>query len=139
KEADFDLEEEIHLVENLLYGNSSLRPLEELNAEIANTIVESLSPSPIPIKDSDSLMDEIELFLVTDDLLPPRIKSDDYDSEGDIHFLKELLVNDSIPIPENESLNFDQDDPLFPCPPSEPPDVEFFFDLEPDPGKVIQL
>nr|GEV07967.1 integrase, catalytic region, zinc finger, CCHC-type, peptidase aspartic, catalytic [Tanacetum cinerariifolium] len=138
KEADFDLEDEIHLVENLLYDNSSPRPPEELNAEIANTIVESLSPSPIPVEDSDSLMDEIDLFLTTDDLLPPRIESDDYDSEGDIYFLEELLVDDSIPFFENESSDFDhQDDPSFPRPPPEPPDVKFLFDLEPDSGGVI--
>ncbi|GKB65745.1 hypothetical protein Tco_0927157 [Tanacetum coccineum] len=45
EEADFDLEEEILLVENLSYDNSSPRPPEELNAEIADTIVESLSIS----------------------------------------------------------------------------------------------
>nr|GEY12724.1 hypothetical protein [Tanacetum cinerariifolium] len=138
KEADFDLEEEILLVENLLYGNSSSQPPEELNVEIANTIIESLSPSPIPVEDSDSLMDEIDLFLATDDLVPLRIKSDDYDSEGDIHVLEELLVDDSILFPENESPDFDhQDDPLFPRPPPKPPDVEFLFDLEPDSGEVI--
>nr|GFA62613.1 hypothetical protein [Tanacetum cinerariifolium] len=55
------------------------------------------------------------------------------DSEGDIHFLEELLVNDSIPIPENGSSDFDhQDDPSFPRPPPKPPDTEFFFDLEPE-------
>nr|GEV20348.1 ribonuclease H-like domain-containing protein [Tanacetum cinerariifolium] len=41
EEADFDLEEEIHLVENLFYDNSSPRPSEEFNAKIADTIVES--------------------------------------------------------------------------------------------------
>nr|GEW49038.1 hypothetical protein [Tanacetum cinerariifolium] len=102
KEADFNLEEEIRLVENLLYDNSSPRLPKELNAEIADTIVESLSPSHIPVEDSDSLMDEIDLFLATDNLLPPGIESDDYDSEGDIYFLKELLVDDSIPLPKNE-------------------------------------
>nr|GEV96601.1 hypothetical protein [Tanacetum cinerariifolium] len=108
EEADFDLEEEIHLVENLLYDNSSPRPSEELNAEIANTIVESLSPFPIPIED------------------------------GDIHFLKELLSNDILPLPENDSYNFDHhDNPSFPRPPPEPPDVEVFFDFEPDSGKLI--
>nr|GEW26376.1 hypothetical protein [Tanacetum cinerariifolium] len=133
KEANFDLEEEIHFVENLLYDNSSPRPPEELNAEIADMIVESLSPSPNLVKDSDSLMDEIDLFLATDDLLPSNIKSDGYDSEGDIHFLEKLLVNDSIPLPENESFYFDHQDNLsFPRPPTEPPDVEFFFDLEPE-------
>ncbi|GJW24485.1 hypothetical protein Tco_0038296 [Tanacetum coccineum] len=45
KKADFDLEEEIRLVENLLYDNSSPRPPEELNLEIADTILESLSIS----------------------------------------------------------------------------------------------
>nr|GEW98815.1 hypothetical protein [Tanacetum cinerariifolium] len=138
KEADFDLEEEIRLVENLLYDNSSPRPPEELNAEITDTIFESLSPSPIPVKDSDSLMDDIYLFFATDDLLPPRIESNDYDSEGDIHFLEELLVNDSISLPKNESSYFDHhDDPLFPRPPLEPPDVESFFDFEPNSGELI--
>nr|GFA68193.1 hypothetical protein [Tanacetum cinerariifolium] len=36
--------------------------------------------------------------------------------------------NDTPPIPENESSNFDHhDDPSFPRPPLEPPDVEIFF------------
>nr|GEX99995.1 hypothetical protein [Tanacetum cinerariifolium] len=133
KEADFDLKEEIRFVENLLYDNSSPRPPKELNAEIADTIIESLSQSPILVEDSDSLMDEIELFLATDDLLPPRIESDDYDLEGDIHFLEELHVDDYIPLPENESSNFDyHDDSSFPRPPPEPSDAEFFFDFEPN-------
>ncbi|GKB03381.1 hypothetical protein Tco_0831470 [Tanacetum coccineum] len=41
EKADFDLEEEIRLVENLLYDNSSPRPPEEHNLEIADTILES--------------------------------------------------------------------------------------------------
>nr|GEX00268.1 hypothetical protein [Tanacetum cinerariifolium] len=101
KEADFDLEEEIRLVENLSYDNPSPRPLKELNAEITDTILESLSPSPIPVEDSDSHMDEINLSLSTDDLMPPGIENDDYDSEGDIHFFEELLSNDPLPLIEN--------------------------------------
>nr|GEU39965.1 hypothetical protein [Tanacetum cinerariifolium] len=81
EEADFDLEEEIRLVENLLYDNSSPRPSEELNAEIADMIRESLSPSLIPVEDSDSHKEEIDLFLATNDLMPPGIENDDYDSE----------------------------------------------------------
>nr|GEV97180.1 hypothetical protein [Tanacetum cinerariifolium] len=143
EEADFDLEEEIRLVENLLYDNSSLRPPGKLNAEIANTIVESLSSSPIPVEDSDSQIEEIDLFLDTDDLMPPGIKSDDYDSEGDIYFLEELLNNGPLSLPENESSNFDHhDDPSFPHPPPEPSNVEILFDLEPDTGvltaKVVE-
>nr|GEU39763.1 hypothetical protein [Tanacetum cinerariifolium] len=123
-------EEYISLMEKLFTINSVPRPLENFHA---NTIVETLSSSTIPVGDGDSLREEIDIFTSTDDLLPPGIESDDYDSEGDIYFLEELLVNDSIPFPESMSYNFDhQDDLSFPCPPPEPPDVEFFFDLEPD-------
>ncbi|GJW42872.1 hypothetical protein Tco_0071671 [Tanacetum coccineum] len=107
KKADFDLEEEIRFVENLLYDNSSLRPPEELNLEIVDTIFESLSLSPILVEDSDSLMEEIGLFLASDDSMPSGIEDDDYDSEGDIRFLEELLNNDSLLLPENESSNLD--------------------------------
>nr|GEZ43535.1 hypothetical protein [Tanacetum cinerariifolium]GEZ68471.1 hypothetical protein [Tanacetum cinerariifolium] len=139
KEADFDLEEEIRFVENLLYDNSSPRPPKELNAEIADTIIESLSQSPIPVEDNDSLLDEIDLFLATDELLPPNIESDNYDSEGDIHFLEELLVDDSIPLLKNESSIFDHDNLSFPRPLPKTPDVESFFDLEPNSREVISV
>nr|GFA02849.1 hypothetical protein [Tanacetum cinerariifolium] len=139
KKADFDLEEEIHLVENLLFDNSSPRPSEELNAEIADMILESLSPSPIPVEDSDSQMEEIDLILDTDDLMPSDIKNDDYDSEGDIHFLEELLSNDTLPLLKNESSNFDHhDDPSFLRPPPEPPDVEILFDTGVLAAKVVE-
>nr|GEY30852.1 hypothetical protein [Tanacetum cinerariifolium] len=138
EEANFDLEEEICLVENLLYDNSSPRLPKKLNAKIADTILESLSPSPIPFEDSDSQMEEINLFLATDDLMPPGIKNDDYDSEGDIHFLKELLSNDPLPLSENESSNFDHHDDLsFSRPPPEPQDDDVFFDFKPDTGVLI--
>ncbi|GJR25101.1 hypothetical protein Tco_0973628 [Tanacetum coccineum] len=82
--ADFDPEEEIRLIEKLLYDSSSPRPSEELNSD---DVIESFSPSPIPVEDSDSLMEEIDLFLTPDDSMPPGIENDDYDSEGDIIFL----------------------------------------------------
>ncbi|GKA21096.1 hypothetical protein Tco_0701085 [Tanacetum coccineum] len=119
------------------YHNSSPRPPEELNLEIADTIFESLSPSPILVEDSDSFMDEIDLFLASDDSMPSGIENDDYDSEGDIHFLKELLSNDFPPLPKNESSNLDHFNDLSPSrPPPEPPDVEFCFDFKPDTGVV---
>ncbi|GJX47936.1 hypothetical protein Tco_0273126 [Tanacetum coccineum] len=78
-------------------------------------------------------MEEIDLFLASDDSMPPGIENDDYDSKGDIHFLEELLSNDSPPLPENESSNLDHfNDPSSPRPPPEPPDVEICFDFEPD-------
>ncbi|GJZ13444.1 hypothetical protein Tco_0548674 [Tanacetum coccineum] len=51
-EADFDLEEDIHIVKRLLYDNSSPRPLEEFNSD---DIIEPFSPSPIPVEDRDIL------------------------------------------------------------------------------------
>ncbi|GKB79262.1 hypothetical protein Tco_0946157 [Tanacetum coccineum] len=133
EKVDFDLEEEIRFAENLSYDNSSPRPPEELNLEIANTILEYLSPPPVLVKDSDSLLEEIDLFLVSDNSMPPGIENDDYDSEGDIRFLEELLNNDSPPLPENESSNLDHfNDPSSPRPPPEPPDVEICLNLEPD-------
>ncbi|GJX16111.1 hypothetical protein Tco_0216943 [Tanacetum coccineum] len=103
-DTDFDPEEEIRLNENLLYENSSP---EQRNSENVDTIIESPSPSPIPVEDSNSHMEEIDLFLATDDSMPPGIESDDYDSKGDIRFLEELFSNDSSPLPENESSNLD--------------------------------
>ncbi|GJR75928.1 hypothetical protein Tco_0088293, partial [Tanacetum coccineum] len=129
-ETDFDPEEEIRLVEKLLYDNSSPRPPEEFNSENSDAVIESFSPSPILVERSDSLMEEIDIFLTPDDSMPPGMENDDYDSEGDILFLEELLSNDSPSLLENESFHFDV--PLFPCPPVKPPDDGIYF--EPDKG-----
>ncbi|GJS99949.1 hypothetical protein Tco_0821119 [Tanacetum coccineum] len=132
---NLDPEGEIHLVERLLYDNSSPRPPEELNVENS---IESFSPSPIPVEDSDSLMEEIDLFLILDNSIPPGIENDDYDSKEDILFLEELLSNDSPSLPENESFHFDIPSPL--RPPVKPPDDGIYF--EPDTGllttKVVE-
>ncbi|GJS05474.1 hypothetical protein Tco_0321982 [Tanacetum coccineum] len=137
-DTDSEPEEEIRLAENLSYDNSSLRPPEERDSEVADTIVESLSPPPIPVEDNDSLMEEIDLFLASDDSMPPGIEIDDYDSEGDIHFLEELLSNDCPSTTENESFSLDHfDDPSLPRPPPEPPDVEICFNFKPDAGNFI--
>ncbi|GJZ46190.1 hypothetical protein Tco_0593786 [Tanacetum coccineum] len=63
---------------------SSPRPPGRANVE---NYIESFSTSPIPVEDSDSLIEEIDLFLIPDNSMPPGIKNDDYDSEGDILFL----------------------------------------------------
>ncbi|GJX30885.1 hypothetical protein Tco_0240740 [Tanacetum coccineum] len=137
-EADFDPEEEIRLIEKLLYDNSSPRPPKEFNSENSDAVIESFSPSSIPVEDNDSLMDEIDIFLARDDSIPPSIENDDYDSEGDILFLKELLSNDSISLPKNESFHFDRYyDPSSPRPPAKPPDDDgFHFAIRPDTGTL---
>ncbi|GKE24129.1 hypothetical protein Tco_1435641 [Tanacetum coccineum] len=134
-ETDFDPEEEIRLVERLLYDNSSPRPSKEFNSENSDAIIEHFSPSPIPVKDGDSLMEEIDLFLTPDDSMPPGIENNDYDSEGDILFLEELLSNYSPSLHGNELFHFDV--PSSPRPPVKPPDDGIYF--EPDTGVFTKV
>nr|GEX32482.1 hypothetical protein [Tanacetum cinerariifolium] len=52
-------------------------------------------------------MEEIDLSFTPDDPMPSIIEEDDYDSKRDILILEELLSNDSLSLPENESFHFD--------------------------------
>ncbi|GJS42121.1 reverse transcriptase domain-containing protein [Tanacetum coccineum] len=71
-----------------------------------SSIIESLPVSLIPVEDSDPVQEEIDIFLVPDDLIPPGVKNDDSEDE------------------DNELPNLDhQDNPSSPHPPPEPPDV----------------
>nr|GEY73526.1 reverse transcriptase domain-containing protein [Tanacetum cinerariifolium] len=119
-EANCDPKEDIHLVERLLYDNSSPRPPEEFVFENSNAEIKSFSPSPIPVEDSDSHMEEIDLSFTPDDPMPPGIEDDDHDSERDILIFEELLDNYSLSLPENESIHFDI--PSFSHPPAKTPD-----------------
>nr|GEV20238.1 hypothetical protein [Tanacetum cinerariifolium] len=67
----------------------------------------SFSPFHIPVEDSNSLIEEIDLSFTPDDPMPPDIEEDDYDSERDILILEELLSSDSLSLLENESFQFD--------------------------------
>nr|GFB89180.1 hypothetical protein [Tanacetum cinerariifolium]GFC21086.1 hypothetical protein [Tanacetum cinerariifolium] len=104
----------------LLYDNSSPRSPEEFVSKNSNAEIESFFLSPIPIKDIDSLMEEIDLPFNPDDPMPPGIEEDDYDSERDILIHEELLDNYSLSLPVNESFHFDI--PSFSRPPAKPPD-----------------
>ncbi|GJU11660.1 hypothetical protein Tco_1134056 [Tanacetum coccineum] len=92
--------EYISLLERLLYDNSSPRPPKDFHA-IPNTIIESLPTFPIPVEDSDSLREDIDIFPGPDDSIPPGIESDDYDSEGD---------DNSTSLPEFKSFHVDYPD-----------------------------
>ncbi|GKD72493.1 hypothetical protein Tco_1330775 [Tanacetum coccineum] len=71
-----------------------------------SSIIESLLVSPIPVKDSDPVQEEIDIFLVLDDLIPPGVENDHSEDED-------------IELPNNDH----QDNPSSPRPPPEPPDV----------------
>nr|GEW48523.1 hypothetical protein [Tanacetum cinerariifolium] len=106
-ETHCDLEEETHFIKRLLYDNSSPHPPKEFISKNYDAAIESFSPFPIPVEDNDSLMEEIDLSFTSDDPMPSGIEEDDYDSERDILILEELLNNDSLSFPENESFHFD--------------------------------
>nr|GEX91055.1 hypothetical protein [Tanacetum cinerariifolium] len=119
-EADCDFKEYIRLIEKLLYDNSSSRPPKEFVSANSDAKIKSFSPSPILVTDSDSLMEEMDLFCTPDYPMPPGIKDKDYDSERDILILKDFPSNNTLSFTEKESFHFYI--PSFSRPPAKPPD-----------------
>nr|GEW95157.1 putative reverse transcriptase domain-containing protein [Tanacetum cinerariifolium] len=92
-----------------------VRNIGELTSNVMNDIPDNST--------NDPLMEEIDLFLASENSIPSGIENVDYDSEGDIVFLEELLKNDSLPLLEFESFHFDlYVDPSSLRPPKKPPD-----------------
>nr|GEV56439.1 hypothetical protein [Tanacetum cinerariifolium] len=102
-ETDFHPKKETRFTKRLLYDNSSPRPPKEFVYDNYDADIESFSPSPIPVEDSDSRMEEIDLSFNPDNPMPPNIKDDDHDSKRDIPILEELLDNYSLSLPDKES------------------------------------
>nr|GEZ73058.1 hypothetical protein [Tanacetum cinerariifolium] len=124
-ETDCDFEEDIRLIEKLLYDNSSPCPSKEFISANSDAESESFSPSPILVKDSDSLMEEIDLFCTPNYPMPSGIVDKDYDSERDILIPKDLPSNNTLSFAEKESFHFDI--LLFSRPPAKPPDGDTGF------------
>ncbi|GJU86590.1 hypothetical protein Tco_1294136 [Tanacetum coccineum] len=94
------IEDEI-LREKLLNVNLLIDKIEALNLTPSSPFMFKYpSSSPIPVVDSDFLIEEVDTFLVPEDSIPPGIKSD-LGLEEDIIFL-----NDDH-IPEYERFTFD--------------------------------
>nr|GFA16971.1 reverse transcriptase domain-containing protein [Tanacetum cinerariifolium] len=70
---------------------------------------------------NDPLLEEVDLFLLNDST-PPVIENIADDPEGDIRFLEELLIDDSILSHESSDSNFEENLSI-PRPPPEPPDA----------------
>nr|GEW81920.1 hypothetical protein [Tanacetum cinerariifolium] len=81
---------------------------------------------------SDPLLEEADLFHASDNSIPPGIENFADNSKGDVRFLEELLINDSILSHESSDSNF-EDNPSIPQPPPEPPDAKT------DGGKEISV
>nr|GFA42374.1 hypothetical protein [Tanacetum cinerariifolium] len=131
---DFDFEEEIQIADTIIESIPLLPiPVQDGNSqqeEIDIVTDDVLPPSDDDDDDYDPLLGEAELFL-SDNSIPPGIENVADDPEGDVCFLKELLINDSILSHKSYDSNF-EDNPSILRPPPEPPDVESFFDLKPD-------
>nr|GEZ05203.1 hypothetical protein [Tanacetum cinerariifolium] len=119
-ETDSDFEEDIRLIKKLLYDNSSPPLPKAFVSANSDAQIESFSPSPILVKDSDLLMEEIDLLCTPDYPMPSGIVDEDYDSEGDIFIPKDLHSNNTLSFSEKKSFHFDI--PSFSHPPSKPPD-----------------
>nr|GFA58841.1 hypothetical protein [Tanacetum cinerariifolium] len=74
---------------------------------------------------NDPLLEEADLFLTSDNSIPPGIENFGDDSKGDICFLEALISDDSISFPNNESSESDFDKPSVLRPPLKPPDADF--------------
>nr|GEV32008.1 reverse transcriptase domain-containing protein [Tanacetum cinerariifolium] len=99
------------------------------------TNVESFSSL---IQESDPHQEEIDVVIVTDDVLPPDVEN--YDSDGEVDAVDDLRVDNSISNYEHEfseSEDSDFDNPSIPLPPPEPLDEEF--DFESDFGNEISI
>nr|GEU61237.1 hypothetical protein [Tanacetum cinerariifolium] len=119
-DADYEFDSVIRLIKELLYDNSFPRPLEEFVSANSDAEIKSFSPSSILIKDSDSLMEEMDLSFTSNYPMLQSIKDIDYDSERTIPIFKGLLSNDTLSILEVESFHLGI--PLFSRPPAKPPD-----------------
>ncbi|GKD10022.1 reverse transcriptase domain-containing protein [Tanacetum coccineum] len=108
---DREFEEYLSLM-TVLYEISTSQSQGNVHAN-QSSVIESLPVSPIPVEDSEPTQEEIDIFLVPDDLIPPGVENDD--SEDEV----------------NELPNLDhQDDPSIPRPPPEPPDIKKCFKPE---------
>nr|GFB07577.1 hypothetical protein [Tanacetum cinerariifolium] len=86
----------------LLYDNSSPRPPEEFVSDNSNADIKSFSPSPIPIKDIDSHMEETDLSL---NPVKPNSRDFTMDVVENISSAKEPQVLNALPTHPTLQLN----------------------------------
>nr|GEW03046.1 reverse transcriptase domain-containing protein [Tanacetum cinerariifolium] len=112
------------------------RPRPTVNA---NTNVESIPSSLIPVQDNESQREEIDIVTNTDELLPPGVENED-DSDGEVDAVNDLRVDNSISNSKNEFSDDEEsdfDNTPVPLPPPKPPDADFNFEL--DAGNEISV
>nr|GEW50243.1 hypothetical protein [Tanacetum cinerariifolium] len=105
--------------ENVVHQAEENDVNQEEEERLINLVKSNISDDP----SSETLLEEVDLFLASDNSIPPGIENVADDSKGDIGFLEELLIDDSILFHESSDSNF-VDNSSFPRPPPEPPDAE---------------
>nr|GEV06498.1 hypothetical protein [Tanacetum cinerariifolium] len=119
------------LIANIESLNDNSTPVCVFNSfESDNSLLDNYSPEFETFCDNseETRSEDVDLFL-SDNSIPPGIENVVNDPEGDVRFLEELLIDDSILSHESFDSNF-EDNPLISRPPPEPPDDNF--DLEPE-------
>ncbi|GJT12771.1 hypothetical protein Tco_0859813 [Tanacetum coccineum] len=145
EEKEFDLEDifqiqDVILREKLLNISCLITNIESLKDNpIPNHVLKSPSTVPISVMDSGSFFEESDTFLsYLDNSLPEFETFSNHTEETRSGRLFSIVISDNLndPLlepPEFESFHFDlYDDPSFPHPPPEPPDVEISLIIKTD-------
>nr|GEW71298.1 hypothetical protein [Tanacetum cinerariifolium] len=113
------------LISNIESLNENPTPDCVLNSfEFDNSLSDNFSPEFETFCDyTEETRSEADLFLTSDNSIPPSIENVANDSEGDIRFLEELLIDVSI-LSHESSDSYFEDIPSIPRPPPKPPDAE---------------
>ncbi|GJV29686.1 hypothetical protein Tco_1386134 [Tanacetum coccineum] len=84
--------------EEVLCEISTSQSQENVHANQSSIYQGHLPVSPIPVEDSEPAQEEIDIFLVPDDLIPPGVENDDSEDEVnelpnlDHHIIRQFLV-----------------------------------------------
>nr|GEU67653.1 hypothetical protein [Tanacetum cinerariifolium] len=117
--------------EDIEYVEAPLSNLEIVSVEEENVVHQAENDvnqeeEEVDLEDISQIQDveqEADLFLASDNSIPPGIENVTNDSEGDNCFLEELFIDDSILSHESSDSNF-EDNPSIPRPPPELPNAE---------------
>ncbi|GJU62815.1 reverse transcriptase domain-containing protein [Tanacetum coccineum] len=98
---------------------NSINPMSGNPTPSSNPVDVSLSPSLTPFGDSDFILEEIDVFLASDDSISPDIDDGTFDMEADLRLLEKLLnkdISNDIPLPvstinETEKIKSSIEDP----------------------------
>nr|GFB08030.1 hypothetical protein [Tanacetum cinerariifolium] len=107
-----------HADDSLLEYDSFCFEIEPDQERLINVLKNDISDDS-----RDPILEEADLFLNS---IPPGIENFGDDSKGDIRFLEELFIDESILSHVSSDSNF-ENNPLVLLPPPEPPDAEFNF------------